>query len=561
MLEPLLIAALLLGQTEVEAREGNPAIVSLGDYVFTQTSRGDVASGRTRVSIELGAPSPSSGSMPLRFFVDNTLGPRGAVTFTMRGNVGGRTQLAERTVEINAGERRVVNLPVPAELRYGTVSASGAGITESSGTSAYFTQTYGQQRAVLSLSRPEDFERYVGRPPRYSNANVMVHAIAPEEAPGELAAYVGYDAVVVPDPETFDTRLDESQRNALEAYLATGGHLLIGGPVRNRAVLPLLPDQSLSLSSEYGHGLLVQGAAAGLSERVAFREQLPVSPHGPLFSYERRAGAADLLLPEATAPLGRFLFIIALFTLAIGPGSVWIARKRGPSALLVSIPGTAFVTCALIIGYSLVADGFTVHEAAYSYTLLDARQHRAITLGVTGWYANLAPSKTRLSAGAVPIAPWDDRRDRYAADFHWGDGLTLGSDFVPSRTYREWGFLSVEPTRARLVLAPRDGGWVVQNAMGFELDEVAVQIEGKRLVAAHVAEGGEAKLGPGLLDASATPAGDRFLQRNVDLVVERPLAEREFLAHVRHGTAFLPTGGVNVQLGGTEHWIRGETER
>ena len=85
---------------------------------------------------------------------------------------------------------------------------------------------------------------------------------------------------------------------------------------------------------------------------------------GAVGTGERRYGGGDakseLLLPQATAPLGRFLFIITLFTLAIGPGSVWVARRRGPAALLVTIPGTALVTCVLIIGYSLIADGFRV---------------------------------------------------------------------------------------------------------------------------------------------------------------------------------------------------------
>ncbi len=583
MVESLLLAALLAATQDVTAdvdtddlaadvatpvalppeRDEDPSssVVSLLDYQVAQVNRIDVASGRTKVSVESNAPSPRSGSFPVRFFVDNTSGPTQVLTLSIRSTVSGGMHSVVRSVEVNAGERRTVNVPVPSEMRYGTVRADGPGISEDANASMYFQATYDPQRVVLTISRPEQFEKYVGKAPRYSGANVQVHAIPPAEAPGELASYLGYDAIVVPDSAILDT-LEESQRRALEAYVATGGHLLVGGVVRSAAIFPLLKAIRPG-TSRYGFGKLLVTTGAPTGDLDVFRETLPVSPHGALPDYERRYNSdakKDLLLPQATAPLGRFLLIITLFTLAIGPGSVWVARRRGPAALLVTIPGTAVITCAMIIAYSVIADGFTVHTSSYGFTLLDSRQHRAITHGVTAYYANLAPSKATLGPGTMLVAPFEDRRDKYVADLAWKDGLSLGGDFVPSRTYREWGFISVEPTRARVVVKRKGESWVAQNALGVRVERVLVNVDGRFFTGGPIRDGGEVELAPGnTLSYSGSIAASRFSSEVTDTVGASNLQHHEFLAKIT-GASLVPTGGISATLNDAEHWVRGEFE-
>jgi hypothetical protein len=544
------------------AREDAPSgVVSLLDYQIAQVNRLDVASGRTKVSVESNAPSPRTGSFPVRFFVDNTSGPRQVINLSIRSSISGGMHLVTRSVEVNAGERRTVNVPVPSEMRYGTVRAEGPGITEDANASMYFQATYDPQRVVLSISRPEQFEKYVGKAPRYSGANVQVHAIPPGEAPGELASYLGYDAIVVPDGATLDT-LDEAQRRALEAYVATGGHLIVGGSVRSPAIFPLLKAIRPG-TSNYGFGKLIVTTGTPSGSLDVFREGFPVSPHGSLPEYERRYNTEakkELLLPQATAPLGRFLFIITLFTLAIGPGSVWVARRRGPAALLVTIPGTAILTCAMIISYSVIADGFTVHTSSYGFTLLDSRNHRAITQGITAYYANLAPSKASYGPSTMLIAPHEDRREKYVADLAWKDGLTLGGDFVPSRTYREWGFVSVEPTRARLVVKRKGEGYVAQNALGVRIERVVVDVDGRFFTGGPIRDGGEEALVAGnTLTFTGSLASSRFSADVSQAVAHRDLQHHEFLARIV-GETLVPTGGISTRINEAEDWVRGEFE-
>jgi hypothetical protein len=540
---------------------GTSDVVSLLEYQVAQVSRADVASGRTTVSVETNAPAPRAGSFPVRFFVDNTSGPAQVITLSVRSALGSGTHVVRRAVEVKAGERRTVNVTVPSELRYGAVSAEGPGIKDSSGGSMVFQATYEPQKVVLALARPEQFERFVGKAPRYSGANVLVHAIPTEEAPAEFAAYLGYDLVVVPSAGLLES-LDEAQRLALEGFVASGGHLLVGDRVRSTAMFPLARSLQPG-ANPYGFGSLVVGGPGAAGTLAPFRDGFPVSPHGALPEYERRYNKdakRDVLLPQAAAPLGRFLFIIALFTLAIGPGSVWVSRRRGPAALLVTIPGTALITCVLIIGYSLIADGFVVHTSSYGYSLLDSRAHRLVTHGVTAYYANLAPARAQLGPSTMLVAPWMDGREKYVADLTWKDGLTLGGDFVPSRTYREWGFTAVEPTRARLVVKPRGKGWVLQNALGVKVDRVVVNVDGKFFSGGPVRDGGEVDLEAGnTLSYGGTPAASRFSTPVVQAVVHRDLQHREFLARIKDDT-LVPTGGVRSTLNSAEHWVRGEFE-
>ncbi len=526
-------------------------------YQFAQPQRVTVGGGKTLVSVESNTPVPSFGMYPVRFFVDNSSGPKQVLQFGLQGFIAGRGASTTREVEIDAGERRVVSLPAPVGLRYGTATAAGPGVTTGGEGSVYFLT---HERVVLALASPERFEAFFGAPPARTSSQVMVTVVPPEEAPSELASYVGYAAVVLPDADALE-RLGEGPRRALEAYAATGGVVVLRGPLRARAAFPLLGAEVQS-TQPYGLGRLAVVDHQPDPALFRLRPEPAVAPRATQVDrYAYGSTTGDRLLPQATAPLGRFLLIIAAFTLAIGPGSVWVARRRGTAALLLTMPATAAVTCAVIIGFSLLVDGFSVHAATFGLTRLDARQHRAVTVGLTAYYANLAPGRVEFSTATVPIPMVEGSGEPVIVSLRWRDGLRLGSDFAPSRSYREWGFVSVEPTRARLGVKQVGDGWVVQNALGAEVDEVTVLIDGELRAAQGVKDGAEAPLAPrpAALEARSRVA-DRFGEAVRAAVLVDPLAEGEFLAQVR-GAGFVPTGGVEVTLHDSEHWVRGEVER
>lgn len=574
MVEPALLLVLLaLGAGEAEAEATEPprdsAELSSEDpesveedvadgafeYDFGSVQRLVISDGPTRVSAETNSPGPERGGAPVRVFVDNTSGPKGDLELVFVA--AGRGHVARRVVHLERGARRVVTLPLVGPTHAGLLTARGAGVSGGTDERISFPSN-GAPHTVLSLGQPKDFEAWVGCPPvnSYSPKAVAVVVIPLDEAPAELAAYVGFDAVALPSVSALE-RLDDAARRALEAYASTGGVLVLSAPLRPSASLPLLDSTEVGAHA-YGFGLVVVQEPGAWA--APWRAGPLVSPLGPKESWERGAGRAlDALLPQAVAPVGRFVFIIGLFTLAIGPGSVLVARRRGASWLLVTIPMTALATCAAIVTYSVLVDGFTLHAASYGLTLLDGKNHRAITGGVNAYYANLSPREARYSSLTGLLVP-QQGGERGAADLSWSDGLVMGSGFIPSRLYREWGIVSVEPTRARLTAAKRPDGWVVQNALGGAVRWVAVVLDGRVWIASAIADGAEVPLeAGGEASPPPPPAGDRFLAEARARVVDRPLGPREFLAVV-DGAGFVPTGGLSVSLEAGGHLVRGEVE-
>ncbi len=538
-----------------------PASTTTGfRYQFSQSQRVELGDGRTRVSVEQGLVGPRAGWAPLRVAIDNTSGPRQVISLTFRGFGGGGANAVSRSLEVPEGANLAVTLPVPASLRNGTLEARGPGITANAGARPVYLQNlYGNGRAIVTIGKPEQFQKYVGQPPDFSAAENQVVAFSLEQAPSELAPLVGYDAVVVPELAVLD-KLGEAQKRALEQYAATGGTLVLPGGLRDVAWLPLLEPHSTP-HSRYGLGELFQGV--GVHALQGLDDDLVVSPEGAPPAWERRYGGRtwDALLPQATAPVGAFLLIMTLFTLLIGPGSVVVARRRGPSALLFTIPTTAFLTCAAIIGYSLVSDGFTIHAASFGYTLLDSKEHRAVTAGLAAYYANLSPREARFPGGQVPLGAWKNNAEAGAVSADWKDGLRLGAEYLPSRSYREWGYVAVEATRARLVLKRQGDGWVVQNALGQRLREVRVNLDGDVLQASDLADGAEGRLvkTDGLALGLSGKLNDRFPER-VREIFRTVSADGQFVG-VLVGPGFVPQGGLSATQHESESMIRGEVER
>lgn len=555
----LLVAALTLSQgdedgfddedidsTEVSSQPGTLA------YQFSQPGRANVGGGATVVTAEVALVVPTAGYYPLRVFIDNTRGPAQSVELTYISGQRG-TVTVSRTVQVEPLEHRVVTLPVPVDLLYGGLKARAPGITEGGYTYVSFAHSMSNV-VVLSLSSPDDFQTFAKQPPVLRGARVDVAALPIDEAPVDLAAYIGFPVVVVPGQGSV-TRLSEAQLRVLEAYVASGGALVLQAPTRLPDIfsLPRRPEfGAVGFTDEaYGLGRLVVAHGA-LDQDV-----LDAAMHG---GRVEAPSADDALLPQARPRGGgRFLGIIALFALLIGPGSVWVARRRGPATLLLSIPATAAFASAAIVGYAAVADGFAMHAGGISLTRLDPGQHRAITVGVTAYWANISPGVVRLPAGAVPYRSVEPPLGLNSLDMDWTDGLSLRG-FFPARTYREWGMRAVQPTRARLVLRAQGDGWAIQNALGHRLAEAYVATDDGVLEARGVADGAEVRLTPSDGPPREADLGVDVPVRAVAEVLRRKLEPGEFLVKLTDA-GFLPTGDVALTWEPSVHWVRGEVSR
>lgn len=544
-------------------------------YNFAQHPVTPIADGMVSVSAETNTVATTWGYTPVRVLLENKSAQAQEVRLEFVSSQGGIS--VRRTVQVPAARRATAILLIPAGANYGQLIATSEAFKDGMGKHSMYFQN--ATHAILALGADAQFQDAARRPPELSSYTTLVRMLDAADAPGELAAYVGFAEVVVLTPYE---ELTEAARRALEGYAATGGTLILTQPPRNVATyLPLLKGSGEALY-DYGFGHVrlcgqdANACATGLAQDLYLSEHVVrpnISTGGSSAAryaknvYGQNNGVPDserFLLPQAAAPVGRFLLIILAFTLAIGPGSVWVARKRGPPMLLLTIPATAAVTCLLIVGYSVIVDGFAVHASTRGYTLLDAKNKRAITVGVAAFYANIAPGDAEFDTSTAILGPPQSYGAAQLSSVDWTSGARFDSEFVPSRTYREWGVVSVAPTRARLLARPSDdgNGVVVENALGADIRKVRVRMNGRDYEASDLRDGGQ-KVAVQVSSAPG-PWGDvaAFASRFSDRTALRggAVSEGQFLAQVE-GPAFLPTGGFRLSRYSTEHVVRGEVER
>lgn len=542
-------------------------------YIFVPGQLVTVGSGPgIRITATNQLPAPNWGYTPLRFIIDNSRGPADEVLLSFTSNQGASRTFSKK-VRIEPGARFETVLPIPAHVRYGMVRVRGASITEPNDASCYFNIVNRPQLAVLNIGTEQKFEQLAAVRPGYSGSFAQVVTLSPAAAPTELAAYLGQDAIVV---SSSFIELSEAQRHALEAYASLGGRLIVAQSARGLGPsLPLLTDEPLP-GRPHRYGL---GSVAFCDDCTKYQVyelvkavESPVLPtafdsnryRSYYAQYDSTNGTRTMLLQVAKAPVGRFMLIIAIFTLAIGPGSVWVARRRGTAMLLVTIPSTALITCVAIVGYSLAADGFTVHASVHGLTLLDSKNHRAVTAGVGAFYANLSPSSARFGPGEVLVAPVQAQYEpqQQVASLTWGEGLLLGADFIPSRTYREWGMVAAVPSRARLVVKANGPTVLVQNALESTITQAWVNVGGQLYRVGGLANGQQEAALPVKAteeEAIISALAGRLSPVGLDLVGRTP-TDGHFIA-ILDGPGFTPLGGISVEHDDSHHVVVGEVER
>ncbi len=569
----LLLAGLLAGTAWAQTTVDSPATTQVTPSVAGYSSLGagrptTLSEQGLRASVSSNALRSPRGFTPLAVSLYNPGTVPRPVLLTFQAHDSGRSMVARREVEVGARQRLVTHVYVPSAVRSGTLRMSSPEV-DPGVVPMYFDEAEGA--AVLVLGSEQGFEASTGLSKVTSSPVLTAHFLEPADAPRELAGYVGYPTIVVAG-ET--GALSAEVWTALEAYAAAGGHLVLTRPPRDVArYLPLLS----AISSEvhlYGFGQVrlcgeMEACGQGLSMDSLVPEPV-VKAVGTAPSWQRSSltlrDGAQPLLPGARAPVGRFLFLITLFALAVGPGGLLLARRKGPVALLVAVPSVAFVTCLAIIAWSVLVDGFSTKSSRYSVTLLDRPRARAVVLGLGSYYANLARDELRLPALGVLLGP--EQTEDQVAEADWTNGMTVVGGFLPSRTYREWGEAVVLPTRARLSVRREGEALRVQNALGTSIETGYVKQGGEVWKVVALGEGAEGTALP-LPDseressvASLTSFTEPVMQRFAGLdwsVLRQPLQEGEFLVHLG-GLGWAPTSALPVELHEGRHFVRGQVD-
>ncbi|MBU8895538.1 hypothetical protein DRW03_14030 [Corallococcus sp. H22C18031201] len=515
-------------------------------------------------SVQSGALMARFGYTPLQVSLENVSPVARSLQLSFESSeAGGR--VATMALKLAPRQRMVTHLLIPAGIQSGSALLEGEGL--GIGRQGVYVDNPGTSLGVLVLGTQKEFELVTALARAESGQSPLmeVRFMDPALAPRQLVAYAGYGTVMV---ATSPDKVSGELWAALESYAATGGNLVIAQAPRDlSARLPL--DTASEAEPLYGFGQIhvcstTAKACVGDLEMGSHGVDGPVVPVGLSRGWAGNrhllSNGESPLLASARSPVGHFLFLMVLFAVVVGPGSLLLSRRKGPVAVLIAVPSVALVTCVALVLWSVLVEGFSVHAARYSLTWLDRERSRAITVGLGAWYANLPPDSFELPDTSVLIAPEDG--EGTVLDLDWTHGLVVRGGFLPARTYREWGELAVVPSRARLRVHREGSDLVVQNALGGPLLGGAVRMAGTLWTLPALADGAEGKAT--LRDESAQmdwgfpeAAANRF-SRSLLLFTEPPV-DGEFVARMR-GMGTAPTATLEVALEDSGHVIRGQVD-
>jgi hypothetical protein len=520
-----------------------------------------------RVSIRSGSLRAKRGYTPLEVTLHNTENVPRPIRLSFQG-YGSGSPTTERELELGPRQRLTTHLLIPAPVQSGLLNVSGPNIRPRN-TGVYLDEGSSLSSLVLGASKAFETGTGIPRAEDRTPPELNIRFVPVQDAPRELAAYVGYPVVMVTE-EVASVPADVWA--ALENYAAAGGSLILAQPPRDvHQRLPLLsPKPERDAWNGYGFGdvYLCQSGSqdCGRAMRAVKQDgRPPLGPIGPPPRWENNRfalnGGETPLLPNALVPVGRFLVLIFLFALVVGPGGLMLARRKGPVALLIGVPSVALITCLIIVADSVLVDGFVTHSSRYSYTLLDRPRDRAVTAVVGGYYANLAAGTVQFPANSVLLAP--EEMDDWFVDVSWTGGGMEAEGFLPARNYLEWGELAVVPTRARLAVRHEGKVVKVQNALGAPLKTGSLQLGTKRYSLPELADGAE-----GVATELEGEAGTKVVHPPTSMTrragedrpdFQLPLREGEFVAQLG-GLGFGPLAALKVELYEGIHYVRGQVD-
>ncbi len=576
--EPPLVET-VVDETAVEEDSETPGKDWVPGYQEVPGQAVNVSEGDLQATVVNSVLRPMRGYIPLEVTLYNPGSTPRAVSISVESQRVGRTQVATRQVEVGPRQRLSAWIPVASTAQGGLVRVQSPG---SSFRPYNFYSVDPTGQPTLVLGSEQTFESGTKLPRVKEKPELSVRFIAPQDAPRELALYVGHPLVVVAGDVT---ALPADVWSALEAYASTGGYLILLRPPRDVVGrLPLLTQTPKGVVP-YGFGRVrvcakAEECGAALLADVNLMEEPSlgnvglVAPAGSPPSWERSfgnnhmlSGGQVALLPGVQAPVGRFLLLITLFVLAVGPGGLALARRKGPVALLIAVPSVALVTCLAIVAWSVLVEGFSIHASRYSLTWLDRDRDRALTASIGGYYANLEPEGVRLPAQAVLLGP-DLNWDEQAIEADWTNGMVVKGGLLPSRSYREWGEVAVLPSRARLTVRREGKALRVQNALGAPLAEGYVRLDGKLWDLPALADGaeGEASLAHASIGKVSFTwvvsfpehVKSRFSRVPWD-TLDGPLPEGGFAAKLE-GPGQTPLSALPVEVHEGLHFVQGRVD-
>lgn len=165
----------------------------------------------------------------------------------------------------------------------------------------------------------------------------------------------------------------------------------------------------------------------------------------------------DFMIPGfGAAPVKRFLGVICMFIIVIGPVNFYLLRRARRLYLLpITVGLAAFLTTIAMLAYAVVSDGISTRVRLRSYTLLDqkADHNIAATHCRHSYLAAIAPSDGLIFPNhtcVYPILPYfDHTREREETVTRIGKRV-LGRGYLRSRSTTQFLSTDVLETEQRI---------------------------------------------------------------------------------------------------------------
>ena len=325
-------------------------------------------------------------------------------------------------------------------------------------------------------------------------------------------AYSRYDGVAVTtgdlDKLAGDPR-GQAVLLALWRYAETGGVLLAVGPGEPR--LPatwkrLPPAQGILAIRQVGFGQclhcreenpqrwhpvawdLASSAFKGTGQPWQRPHSIPTLQHS-------FPAVDDLGVPAR----GLFVLIV-LFAIAIGPVNLWmLGRIKRRIWLFWTVPAISALTCLVVLGYTILGEGWSGHARLGGITLLDQPGDRASTLARSSYYSPLTPGNGLAFPEDTEVQALGDDHPALNSNcvLEWKGEQRLGRGWVAARLPAHFALRrSQAGPKLRLDLhRARDGTLSATNKLGADLRRLTVADEkGDLYTGGPIPAGAEASL-------------------------------------------------------------------
>ena len=334
--------------------------------------------------------------------------------------------------------------------------------------------------------------------------------------------YTRYMAVMISERD-FAT-MPPQVSDALRSYVLTGGIVAI---VHDSAQLPALTDWAqewpgvntpnpATLGEQLSYGLgTVHRINAERAAQLDSKAWIALFNNWQTLTTSRAAtrGTEDAnrdmpIVEGQVTPARGLLLVMFIFAVVIGPVNVmvlWMLKKR--MLLLVTVPVIALIFSAAVMVYALISEGITPQARTSAITLLDQRSHRAVTVGVNGYYAPLTPANGLLFDENTSVTP---QIERYGYRYYGGGdsarsrtldvtyGQHLASGWVAARIPAHFVLRKSERRNERLdVSTDSDGAVSVVNGLGSDIRSlILIDPTGTRWTGENITAGQSVALTP-----------------------------------------------------------------